>query len=98
MKTLFLRKTPDFNVELKVDIFATNAQLQEPGFDTRFTNMEIVGYKDNDVAIQTLGQIQEVEKSFQQIVALATGLAGVGLYVSDLNDNGGGAEIELVAP
>ena len=98
MKTLSLRKAGDFDVKLKCDIFATNAELQVPGFDTRFTHMEIEGYKDNDLAIQTLGQIQEIENNYQAIVALATATAGVGLYVQDINDNGGTAEIELVAP
>ena len=95
MKTLALRNAgATINVQIKVDIFATNAQLQEAGFDTRFTNMTLDNY--DTLASQTLGNIQEIENNWQSIVALANATAGVGLYLSDINEPG--AEIEIVAP
>ena len=99
MKTLTLRNAGlTINTVLKVDIFATIAEMQVPGFDTRFTNMTIEGYGEGfKLATQTLGNLQEIEYSYQAIVAIASGAAGVGLYVADLNDNNG-TEVELVAP
>jgi len=99
MKTLTLRNVAlTINTSLVVDIFATIDQMQEPGFDTRFTNMTISGYGEgHELATQTLGNLQEVEQNYQSIVALATTLVGIGLYVSDMNDQDG-VEVELVAP
>lgn len=99
MKTLTLRNAGlTINTVLKCDIFATIAQMQVPGFDTRFTNMTIDGYGEGyELATATLGNLQEIECRYQEIVAIATAASGVGLYVSDLNDNNG-LEVELVAP
>lgn len=99
MKTLTLRNVAlTINTMLVVDIFATIDQMQVPGFDTRFTNMTISGYGEgHELATQTLGNIQEVEQSYQAIVALAETLPGIGLYVADMNDQNG-LEVELVAP
>ncbi len=94
MKTFSIRRAGTYDVLIKADAFATNAQLQEAGFDTRFTNMQIEGY--STAASQELGNIQEIENRFQSLVALAQP-AGIGLYVQDLNDSDVG-EIELVAP
>lgn len=88
MKTISLRNAGStINASIKVDIFATNAQLMTPGFDTRFTNMEIgTGYKDSDTAIALLGQIQEIEENWQSVIALAESIADIGLYLSDMNE------------
>jgi hypothetical protein len=94
MKTIIIRSADNTTrVEVKADIFATTAQLQTPGFDTRFTGMEIV---DTEAAIVAGINVTEIEQNWQGMIYLATSLS-LGLYVIDLNDAQTG-EIEIVAP
>lgn len=81
MKTLVFRNAANTTrVEVQVDIFATNDELLVDGFDTRFTNMQILG---NDDAAKVLGiDSKEIENSFQAIKAKAESL-GLGLYAVD---------------
>ena len=82
MKTIILKSGDDsIRVEAKVDIFATLEQLQEPGFDTRFTGMEIL---DSDEAIVAGVNLTEIEHNWQSIINLAKTL-GYALLVVDLN-------------
>lgn len=91
MKTLILTKGAN-KVSLKVDIFAKNSELQEAGFDTRFTNMVVEG--GDDAAIQAGLDFSQVENHFRGIVKIAQD-NGFGLSVADINEAGG--TIELVA-
>lgn len=85
MKTLFLRNFDStVRVGIKADIFATNAELQTPGFETRFTNMTLENY---DNAAKIIFNIQEVEDSWQGIIALAQATAGIGLFLTDKNES-----------
>lgn len=94
MKTVALRsQDSSINVEVKVDIFATVDQLQQPGFDTRFTGMEI---KDDFNSIASGVNVTEIEHNWQSLIFLAQSL-GLGLYVSDLNGDTQ-SEIEIVEP
>lgn len=95
MKTLILRNAANtVRVEIKVDIFATNAELLTAGFDTRFTNMEIGnGYDDTAKAMMN---IREIENNWVSIKNLATNTAGIGLYLIDLSESTG--ETQVVAP
>jgi len=83
MKTLILESADKvIRAEVKVDIFGTNAELAAPGFDTRFTNMEIV---DGDAATIAGVNLQEVENSFQSILALAVS-TNLNLTVIDIKE------------
>jgi len=83
MKTLILESADKaIRAEIKVDIFGTNAELATPGFDTKFTNMEIV---DGDVAIIAGVNLQETENRFQSIISLAKSL-NLNLTVIDLKE------------
>ena len=63
MKTfIFENAGKTLKVAIKCDVFATNAQLQEPGFDTRFTAMTV---EDSDEAIQAGLNINEMEQNLQ---------------------------------
>jgi len=81
MKTLVFRNADNSTrVEVQVDIFATNEDLLISGYETRFTNMQIVGNTD---AAKVLGiDTKEIENSFQSIVAKAKSL-NLGLYALD---------------
>lgn len=98
MKTIALRNIAGtIDADIMVDIFAKNSELLEAGYDTRFTHMEIgPGYKDNDNAIATIGQLQEVGSSWQAIIARATSV-GLGLYLSDMNDTAQSATAQVVS-
>jgi hypothetical protein len=92
MKTLIYRNAANtIRVEVKCDIFATDVELQLPGFDSRFTRMEISkGY--DDVAKAKMN-MREIETDWVSMQTLATATADIGLYL--LGDSG---EIEIVAP
>jgi len=95
MKTLVFRNAANTTrVEVQVDIFATNDELLVSGYDTRFTNMQIIGNTD---AAKVLGiDTKEIENSFQAIKAKATAL-GLGLYVIDATYyESGNGEVEIV--
>jgi len=84
MKTLiFQDPAQTLRVEAKVDIMATNAELQTAGFDTRFTNMEIV---DNDASKIAGIDLTEVEYSWIAIRQFAED-NGFSLTVIDINEN-----------
>ena len=92
MKNLFLKKADNsVRVEVKVDIFATEAEILAPGFETRFTNMTIENYDD---AAKKLFNIQEIENDFVAIKKLATDTPTIGLYLLKAD----GTEAEIVAP
>jgi len=92
MRNIILRNAANtVRVEIKCDIFATDADLMTAGFDTRFTNMTLDGYDD---AAKKLMNIKEIESGWQAIRALATATSGVGLYyISEAS-----GEVEVVAP
>jgi len=93
MKTLIFKKADNsLRVEVKVDIFATNDEMLVPGFDTKFTAMEI---KDTDEAIKLGINVNEIEYSLVGLKAVAQSLAGIGLYLIDAQESN--AEVELVA-
>lgn len=79
MKT-FLFENGEHQVSVKADVFATNAELLTPGFDTRFTAMEI---SDTDAAIALGLNVNEKEYDVQGFIALAKAIAGTTLSVSD---------------
>lgn len=84
MKTLVLANTlHNVRVEIKADIFATNAQLQTAGFDTRFTAMEI---SDTPAAIAFGINVTETEQRWQDIKAIAVA-NNCTLTVIDINEN-----------
>ena len=94
MKTVVIKSPDDsVRVEAKVDIFATNEELQKPGFDTRFTAMQI---KDDFDSIQSGIDINEIEHNWQSLITLAK-TNGMALYLSDLNDSNP-STIEIVSP
>lgn len=102
MKTLSLRNFDStIDAKIQVDIFPTNAELLQSGFETRFTHMHIgPGYKDDTAAIQLIGQVQEIEQGWQSLIAFVGGISGIGLYVNDQNDNsitGPVAQVSAVA-
>lgn len=92
MKTLVFQ-SPDNNkrVEVKVDIFAKNTQLLTPGFDTRFTNMEIVR---SEGAVEVGMDLTEIEKDWQQMIAFAK-TRGFSLSVMDINENDQSKVVEV---
>jgi hypothetical protein len=84
MKTLiFQNPEKTLRVEAKVDIFASNAELANAGFDTRFTNMAIV--EDEGAVVEGLA-LTEIEGSWQAVLAFASA-AGYSVDVVDLNEN-----------
>lgn len=92
MKTLIFRNAGNTTrVEVQADIFATNTELNTSGFNTRFTAMEI---EDTDAAIALGINVNEKEYDWQDMIALANSLSGIGLYVTDLQEG----TIEIVAP
>lgn len=94
MKTLILRDaTLTTVVEIKADIFATNAEMTDPSFNTNFTAMEI---KDEEAAIVLGINVNESKYDFKQIVAIAEGIAGIGLFVIDLQESAGEATIVAI--
>jgi hypothetical protein len=81
MKTLIFRNAANTTrVEVKVDIFPTVAEMQVAGFDTKFTAMEIT---DTPAAIALGINVNEIDYSYASMVAMAQGIAGVGLFVID---------------
>lgn len=102
MKTLSLRNFDStIDAKIQVDIFSTNAELLQEGFETRFTNMHIgPGYKEDNAAIKLIGQVQEIEQGWQSLISFVKGISGIGLYVNDQNDNsvsGPAAQVMSVA-
>ena len=94
MKTLIFKSQDNkIRAEIKVDLFATLEQLQQPGFDSRFTGMEI---KDDWATIAYGVDITEIEHNWQSLIYLAQ-TTGLGLYVIDLNGKGV-QEVEIVCP
>lgn len=94
MKTLIFKSADNsIHAEAKVDIFATISQLQQPGFDTRFTGMEI---KDDFASIAYGVDITEIEHNWQSMIHLAQS-TGLGLYIIDLNGKES-TEVEIVCP
>ena len=85
MKTLIYRNNANtIKVFVKADIFATNQELQTPGFDTRFTRMEIgEGYND---AAKALFNLREVESGWIAAKILAQETPGIGLFIVDLSE------------
>lgn len=93
MKTLILKSADNsIRAELKVDIFATTDEMQEPGFDTRFTGMEVI--KNEDTTASGV-DLRELEHNWRSVVALAEQYS-LALYVIDLNDDSQGA-VEILA-
>ena len=83
MKTIIFENAPKtFKVTIKVDIFASNTELATEGFDTRFTNMEIV--EDEGAVVEGLA-LTEIEQSWVAIKQFAEA-AGYNLSVVDLNE------------
>lgn len=85
MKTFILQTvegspTPA-RVEIKVDAFCKNTDFLEPGFDTRFTNMEIV---NDDEAVKAGVNLQLIEDRYQNLLQLAKDVK-MGLVVVDIN-------------
>lgn len=90
MKTIVLKNAGgSIRAEAKVDIFASLAELNTIGFDTRFTGMTIV---EDDASIIGGANIDEKEYSWQDIrnIAAAT-TPDLELWVFDLNPLDGGA-------
>lgn len=84
MKTLTLRNHANTqSMQIKVDIFASNSELTTDGFETRYTNMVIENYGDDDKATIDL---RPIENSWQGIIAAVKALPGIGLFLFDLND------------
>jgi len=87
MKTLVYKSangvTPEVRAEVKVDIFATNDELATEGFDTKFTNMEIV--RDDNAIIAGLG-FQEMDFDWQTMKKVAQDL-NLSLTVIDINED-----------
>lgn len=94
MKTLIYQSgagvTPAIRAEVKVDIFATNSELATDGFDTKFTNMEIV--RDDNAIIAGLG-FQEMDFNWQTMKKLAQDL-NLSLNVIDINED---SSVEIVS-
>lgn len=81
MKTLTLRNAAGtIAVIVKVDIFATNAQLQDPTFETRFTNMSLENYTD---LAKSKINLQEIESGWRSLVALVESTADLGMFLVD---------------
>lgn len=87
MKTFIL--TAGFNsglperVEIKADVFCRNEEFTKPGFDVKFTNMELV--TTNDVEAKTVLDLKLTESSFKGLLDLVEANQ-LGLVVIDLND------------
>lgn len=95
MKTIILKsQNEQIKAEVKVDIFATNDEMDQPGFDTRFTGMEVVAGSDSIIKGV---DVTLIEYSWQSIVSLAKQL-GLGLYVVDINDTTSNQSLEVIAP
>jgi hypothetical protein len=95
MKTIILKSADNsIKSEVKVDIFATTAELQVPGFDTRFTGMEIV---DDEAAIVAGINVRNIEYNWQSLVALAQE-NDLSLFVIDLNGSESGPVEVVEAP
>ena len=81
MKHLILRNSnSSINVDVQVDIFASNEEVLASGFETRFTNMHINNYTDD---AKKLFNLQEIENSFVAMKNLVNGVAGLGLFMTD---------------
>ena len=94
MKTLVYRNAANTTrVEVQVDIFATVAEVQVPTFEARFTNMHIT---DTPAAIAAGINVEEIENGWAAAKAVASNLAGIGLYIID--NTVSGSEVEIVAP
>jgi hypothetical protein len=85
MKTLVLRNYDNsIYSKVKVDIFASNADLQSAGFDTRFTNMQFE--RSGDAAIVAGLSNLETEENWRSIIAAVEAIEGIGLYLVDQNE------------
>ena len=93
MKTIIL-KNSTVETQIKADVFATNTELLQPGFETRFTAMQIVTTPD---AIKAGININETETSWKEIQALATTL-NLSLSVIDINDDVPSIAVSYMAP
>lgn len=83
MKTiLFASQDGSKTVQAKCDIFAKNTELLTPGFDTRFTHMEIV---ETEGAVVDGVALAEIENSWQSVITFAIS-KGYSLKVSDINE------------
>jgi uncharacterized protein YjdB len=93
MKTIIIGNGTDITVEIKTDIIATIEELQTPGFNTRFTNMEFTGY--DDIAKAAI-DLRKIEEGWQSIIAEVQ-LKGFYLSILDISSNEGPTTIVSIA-
>lgn len=88
MKTFILETAPFADnvgrAEIKADVFCKNEDFQEPGFDTRFNNMEITV---DEEAVKGGFNLQLIENRYQELLAKAEEL-NMSLTVIDINESG----------
>ena len=81
MKTLIFRNAANTTrVEVQADIFQTVAEIQEVGFDVKFTAMHI---QDTDRAIAMGINVNELDYSYAEMVSMADSISGIGMFISE---------------
>ena len=84
MKTLILRNTAgDVDITIKADIFATNDQLQDPLFETRFTHMSFENY---DSLAKSKINLQEIEYGWRSLISLVQDTTDLGMWLLDASE------------